>query len=64
MRDKVDTSNVYYNLLMNVINVNFLAYDHKIVIIQVLENIIRYSPFFINSPVPKEKYVDIFFSNK
>lgn len=49
---------------MNIVNINFLAYDNKIVILMVLENIIRYSPYFINSPVSKEKYLEIFFSNK
>lgn len=50
--------------MMNIINIDFLAYQHKIVILMVLENIVRYSPYFMQSPVPKENFITIFFSNK
>lgn len=45
MKEKTD--NEYYQLMLYIIKVDFFSYDHKIVQLMLLENLVRYSTYFI-----------------
>ena len=42
--------NPYYQLVIYIVRIDFFKYDHKIVILMLLENLVRYSSFFLNEP--------------
>ena len=57
-------TNMYYQLMMNILKIDFFRYDHKIVILTLLENLVRYSSFFASNPQFIQQIPVIFFSSK
>jgi len=45
MRERTD--NEFFQLMTFIIKVDFFSYDHKIVQLMFLEDIVRYAPYFI-----------------
>jgi hypothetical protein len=43
-------NNQYAQLMQLILKINFFVYDHKIVVLQLLENIVRYAPYFVKDP--------------
>ena len=57
-------NNVYAQLITYILKVPFIQYDHKIVNKMLLENLVRYSGYFIKEPTYLDDVPTIFFSQK
>ena len=62
MRETAD--NVYAELMQYIFKIDFLQYNHKIVIVMLLEDIVRYSSYFINDPKFVIYITQLFFGPK
>lgn len=47
MKDTV--GNVYSDLMQYIIKIDFFVYEHKIVSLMLLEDLVRYLPYFIKN---------------
>lgn len=56
--------NVYFNLMQYLVRIDFSAYEHKIVAVMLLENLVRYLPYFIKDQGFISSVCSIFFSKK
>jgi len=50
--------------MLYIIKIDFFSYNHKIVQLMLLEDLIRYSSFFIADPNFQNQITNIFFSPK
>ncbi len=49
-KEKKDENNAFFQLAQIMINVDFLAFNHRIITLMFLENLVKYSPFFMELP--------------
>jgi hypothetical protein len=59
-----NTDNDYYQLTKYVINIDFLAFNHKTTTLMYLEDIFRYSSYYKHEPGFVQQIVPMFFSSR
>eukprot|EP00347_Sterkiella_histriomuscorum_P020494 403337586 len=61
---KEQVGNVFSDLMQYIIKIDFFQYDHKIVSLMLLEDLVRYLPYFIKDQGFQNQIATIFFSKK
>jgi hypothetical protein len=57
-------NNNYYELIKLILNIDFLQFNHRITTLMYIENIMKYSPYFMDEEGFVDKVIRIFFSEQ